>query len=137
MKALVILAVALIASAFAIVDPVYKEWEEWKAKYKPKYLTLEEDNKRFEIFRENKKIVQELNKASEMNDGPDGARFGLNKFADLSREEFASRYLHKIKDDLPGVPILPRLYPFLISHIGYVYVSFFFLFFFSFLFVCL
>jgi len=105
MKAFAVFAL-LIASAFAIIDPVYKEWEEWKAKYRPNYLTLEEDQKRFEIFRNNKKIIAELNKQTE-ND-PDGARFGLNKFADLTHEEFAARYLHRVPDNiLDGIPYLP------------------------------
>jgi len=112
MKA-VIIVLALFASAFAlvkphmprIVNPVYHEWEMWKQQYQPHYETNDEEQKRFKVFVENKALIKKLNKAYESD--PDGARFGLNQFADLSPEEFAAQYLHEIPANYPRPAFLP------------------------------
>jgi len=77
---------ALIASAFAVINPIYGEWEKWKHEFKPTYLTNEEHNQRFHIFAQNKRKVLELNKI--YGNIPNGPRFALNQFADLTSEEF-------------------------------------------------
>jgi len=102
----------LAVSAFAVISPVYDEWEKWKNEYKPNYLTSEEHAKRFMVFAQNRHRVLELNK--KYADQPDGPRFALNKFADLSPEEFASRYLHEIQTDIPrgqSAPASNKDYP--------------------------
>jgi len=104
MKAIVVV-VALVASAFALVNPIYQEWEQWKAEYQPKYASNDEEQRRLKIFAQNKQTVLKLNKAFESD--PDGPRFGLNKFADLSPEEFASKYLHEIPANFPRGEFLP------------------------------
>jgi len=104
MKAFIV-CLALAASAFALVNPIYKEWEEWKMKYNPRYASNEEEGKRFRVFAQNKRRVLELNKQNA--NIPDGARFALNQFADLTPEEFSARYLHEIPSDLPRPPYLP------------------------------
>jgi len=98
MKA-VIVVVALVASAFALVNPIYQEWEAWKAQYKPFYLSAEEEQARLKVFAQNKRTVLKMNKI--FGDEADGARFGLNQFADLTPEEFAARYLHEIDTNMP------------------------------------
>jgi len=95
----------LVAAAFALVNPIYKEWDDWKREYAPKYASNEEESKRFRIFAENKRTVLKLNKMT-AND-PDGARFGLNQFADLTPDEFAAMYLHEIPSDFPRGKFLP------------------------------
>jgi len=101
-----LIAVALIASSLALVDPVYEEWEKWKAEYAPHYVSSAEHDKRFRIFVENKKKVIELNK--KYADDPVGARFGLNRFADLTDEEFVNMYMEHIPTGgLDNYPILP------------------------------
>jgi len=100
-----LIIVALVATAFAVVNPIYKEWEDWKLKYQPRYASNAEEMKRLRIFAQNKRRVLELNKQN-AND-PDGARFALNQFADLSPEEFAARYLHEIPADFPRPAYLP------------------------------
>jgi C1A family cysteine protease len=104
MKAIVVV-LALVASAFALVNPIYKEWNEWKLKYQPKYISNEEEEKRIKIFAQNRRRVLELNKLNANE--PDGARFALNQFADLTPEEFAARYLHEIPHDFPRPAYLP------------------------------
>jgi len=84
----------LVVSAFALINPIYEEWEKWKNEYRPQYLTNEEHDKRFRIFSENKRKVLELNeKYAHVHNGP---RFGLTQFADLTSEEFAARYLQQV-----------------------------------------
>jgi len=95
----------LVAAAFALVNPIYKEWDDWKRQYQPRYASNEEEDKRFRIFAQNKRTVLKLN-AMTAND-PDGARFGLNQFADLTSEEFAAKYLHEIPSDFPRGAFLP------------------------------
>jgi len=95
----------LVAAAFALVNPIYKEWDEWKLKYQPKYASNEEEDKRFRIFAQNKRTILKLNEMTASD--PDGARFGLNQFADLTSEEFVAKYLREIPSDLPRAPFLP------------------------------
>jgi len=104
MKALFVVFV-LVVSAFAMINPIYGEWKKWKNEYNPQYISNEEHDKRFNIFRQNKRRVLELNKKyAGVANGP---RFGLNRFADLTSEEFANMYLHAIPSDLPRSEMLP------------------------------
>ena len=107
MKSLLV-ACVLVASAFALVNPIYKEWENWKNEYNPRYASNEEHEKRFQIFCENKHKVLELNEMYAAD--PNGPRFGLNQFADLTSEEFADMYLHKIPSGLPRGAVLSCLF---------------------------
>jgi len=104
MKAIIVV-VALVASAFAIVNPIYQEWEQWKAQYKPMYMSNEEEQARLKVFAENKRTILKMNKAFESD--PTGPRFGLTQFADLTPEEFAAQYLHEIPKDFPRPKFLP------------------------------
>jgi len=106
MKAFFVVVIAFAATAFAVINPIYKEWEEWKLEHKPHYASNSEEMKRMKIFAENRRTVLSLNKQYE-ND-PGGLRFALNKFADLTDEEFASIYLHEIPADIPRPAYLPR-----------------------------
>jgi len=94
----VVVVLALVASALALVNPIYKEWEDWKRQYNPRYASNEEHSKRFEIFAKNKRQVLELNKM--YADKPDGARFALNQYADLTNEEFVQMYLSPVSRDM-------------------------------------
>jgi len=93
MKAAIVVF-ALVVSAFAVINPIYKEWDMWKKTYQPHYASNDEHDRRFEIFSINKRIVLELNK--KYANVPNGPRFALGKFADLSAEEFASMYLDPV-----------------------------------------
>lgn len=69
-------------------------WEAWKAENHRFYGSVAEDKERFAIFVQNQARVNKLN-ALYASD-PEGARFGLNQFADLSADEFARLYLHEM-----------------------------------------
>jgi cathepsin F len=56
-------------------------------KYNRKYPDRQEMLKRYQIFQENLKTIETLNSQQKT------ARFGINKFADLSSEEFRGKYL--------------------------------------------
>jgi len=71
--------------------PIHQQWAEWKAANHRLYGSPAEESLRFRNFLRNSKVIKRLNKQYESV--PDGARFGLNQFADLSSEEFAEKYL--------------------------------------------
>lgn len=62
----------------------------WQKEHGREYEHLGEEAKRFEIFKENLKYVKETNAKRE---SPYDYRLGLNKFADLSYEEFSKTFL--------------------------------------------
>lgn len=63
-------------------------YESWLVKHRKNYNALGEKEKRFEIFKDNLKFVDEHNNAGEST-----FKLGLNKFADLTNDEFRSKYL--------------------------------------------
>ncbi len=77
-----------------------QQFKEFIKKYNKTYETKEEYEKRFQIFqvkipsclidKENMRIASLLSKKEK----PNGARFGMTKFSDISREEFASTMLN-------------------------------------------
>jgi C1A family cysteine protease len=86
----VVLALALAAGASASLfsaDGVAQKymWENFKAEHGKTYATMEEEMERFEVFLANLKVIDERNAA-------DTATHGITKFADLTPEEFKTRY---------------------------------------------
>jgi C1A family cysteine protease len=85
-KALLILAV-LFVSGFAsksLIDEISPLWQIWKDRYQKTYAE-EEEVERFAIFARNYERIMKYNAES------DSARLALNKFADMTNEEFASK----------------------------------------------
>ncbi|KAJ6692491.1 CYSTEINE PROTEASE [Salix purpurea] len=77
-------------------------YEMWLVKHGKAYNALGEKEKRFEIFKDNLKFVDQHNSA-----GNPSYKLGLNKFADLSNEEFRAAYLGTRMDEkrrLLGAP---------------------------------
>jgi C1A family cysteine protease len=66
-------------------------WKSFKQEYNRQY-DQEEEPKRFSVFLENLKIIDERNKAEGQT------IHGINKFSDLSQEEFRDRLLGSIPD---------------------------------------
>lgn len=62
-------------------------FETWVAKHNKVYHSIEEKLERFEMFKDNLKHIDERNKESTEY------WLGLNEFADMSHDEFRSKYL--------------------------------------------
>ena len=63
-------------------------FDEFVAKYERNYETEDEKERRFQIFRENLDVIEEL-RTNELGTG----QYGVTRFADLSRSEFRDKYL--------------------------------------------
>ncbi|WVY91947.1 hypothetical protein V8G54_037461 [Vigna mungo] len=62
-------------------------YEGWLVKHGKLYNALGEKDKRFQIFKDNLQFIDEINSANRTY------RLGLNRFADLTNEEYRARYL--------------------------------------------
>ena len=88
MFAKVFLAIAfLVAVALCSDAEVAVEFGSFIAKFNKKYDTIEETIKRYNIFKEAYAYIEEHN--SKNSD----YKLGINQFADLTKEEFAAKYL--------------------------------------------
>jgi len=84
----------LLSLSFAY--PIHSEeysflWGAWKSIHAKTYPRGEEEGRRFSIFREN------YNRILKFNAENNGVKFALNKFADLTNEEFKQIYLGYIQ----------------------------------------
>lgn len=73
-----------------------KQWPLFQAfmtKYSREYATQSEVAGRFEIFKDNLAIIDERNKAG-------NAKHGINRFTDLTSQEFSDRYLRRLSTNL-------------------------------------
>eukprot|EP01018_Ginkgo_biloba_P006562 Gb_31936 [translate_table: standard] len=68
-------------------DEIMEIYESWLAKHNKAYNGLVEKQNRFQIFKDNFLFIEQQNKENRYY------RLGLNKFADLSHEEFKARYV--------------------------------------------
>ncbi|XP_020595208.1 oryzain alpha chain-like, partial [Phalaenopsis equestris] len=68
-------------------EEVMELYENWMAKHGRIYNELDEKERRFEIFKDNLRYIDEHNA------GLHSFRLGLNRFADLTNEEYRSTYL--------------------------------------------
>ena len=72
-----------------IDNETFQEFIEYTKKYNKKYNSSEEFEKRYNIYKNN---LQEIKRfAIKTNNN---LKFGINKFADLTKEEFANNYLN-------------------------------------------
>jgi len=89
--ALRIAALFLLGLAHAAVLPeTLEEWGEFKATYSKKYDSAEEEQARFAIYLDNKRIIEEHNVMHEA--GEISWSVGMNNFGDLTEEEFKAIY---------------------------------------------
>eukprot|EP00249_Psilotum_nudum_P008169 c21087_g1_i1 orf=403-1842(-) len=89
--------VVIAASQFSILgyepsdllseEKTFALYESWLDKFNKQYNSLDEKQKRFEVFIDNLKFIDEHNKKNL------DYWLGLNQFADLSQEEFKSTFL--------------------------------------------
>lgn len=75
-------------------DQVVELFQQWKKDHKKFYIHPEEAALRLESFRRNLKYVIERNS---MRNSTLGHRLGLNRFADMSNDEFKSKFISKVK----------------------------------------
>lgn len=86
---------------FFVINDEFLQFTKFIKDYNRTYQG-EELFRKFTIFKENIKRINELNAKYP------GVKFGINKFADLSKEEFRSMYLSKIKPIRdPNLPVAP------------------------------
>ncbi|KAL5231962.1 hypothetical protein ABZP36_030738 [Zizania latifolia] len=93
-------------------DRLLELFEKWVAKYRKAYASFEEKVKRFEVFKDNLKHIDEANKKVT------GYWLGLNEFADLTHDEFKAAYLGLARAPAPAASSGTRPYC-----VIYVYVQ--------------
>jgi cathepsin F len=109
MRAFVVIAAVLLASAAinALNAPdTMKMFQEFETRFNKQYSSHAERMARYNIFTQNLKLVDELNRK---NGKP---AFGVTKFMDIHPDEFAATYLTSRIDpnDLPVAP-MPKVTP--------------------------
>ncbi|XP_027356953.1 low-temperature-induced cysteine proteinase-like [Abrus precatorius] len=87
--AFTVFAVSLASdkAAWRSDEEVMAIYEKWLVKHGKVYNALGEKEKRFEIFKDNLKFIDEHNAENRTY------KVGLNRFADLSNEEYRTKYL--------------------------------------------
>jgi C1A family cysteine protease len=76
-------------------------FNEFKKKYGRSYVSVDEDNKRFQIFEQNMADAAARTARSKR------AIFGMTKFSDLTPAEFKHTYLMNITFDRSALPVAP------------------------------
>jgi len=98
----------LVLSLGIITNGVTDEFLGFITKYNKNYATQEEFQKRFQIFQDNILYAATLSEADPL------ARYGITKYMDLSREEFAGSYLIRNftspKMEGKDYPVLPQIH---------------------------
>lgn len=81
---------AISASEYSLSSPenLKQLFDNFKLKHNKKYLTMEEETNRYEIFIQTLKVIDERNKL-------DSGVHGITQFADMTQEEFESTYLDR------------------------------------------
>ncbi|KAL5096890.1 hypothetical protein RYX36_001217 [Vicia faba] len=75
-------------------EQVVELFQQWKEDHQKFYRHPEEAALRLENFKRNLKYIIERNA---MRNSPLGHRLGLNRFADMSNEEFKNKFISKVK----------------------------------------
>ncbi|XP_050225567.1 cysteine protease XCP1-like [Mercurialis annua] len=72
-------------------------FQQWREKHRKVYKNAEESENMLQHFKRNLNYVIEMNQKMKNSGSGSGFTVGLNKFADMSNEEFRGKYLSKIK----------------------------------------
>jgi len=99
MKVFFVLALAVAATQAINYDA---EWEMFKLKYERNYLSTPEHDNRKNVFISNLKLIQKHNAEHAL--GLHTFALGVNKFADLTSEEFVSTYNGYQAEAFEGLP---------------------------------
>lgn len=77
-------------------------WEQFKAQHGRSYSTMSEESHRYGVFVNTLSIIDARNAAEEARNG--GAVHGITRFADLTQEEFAERFLNtRVVDSMRSI----------------------------------
>ena len=82
------------SNELASEESIIEIFRQWRDRHRKVYGRAEEAEKRYGNFKRNLKYIIEKNGKKTT---ASGHRVGLNKFADLSNEEFRGLYLSKVK----------------------------------------
>lgn len=85
---------ALEIDKFPSEEGVIELFQRWKEENKKIYRSPDQEKLRFENFKRNLKYIAEKNSK---RISPYGQSLGLNRFADMSNEEFKSKFTSKVK----------------------------------------
>merc|ERR1719410_277429 len=85
---LVVSSASHILASDLASDELWPKFQGFMEKYDRQYATESETTGRFEIFKDNLKLIDQRNAQGT-------AKHGVNQFTDLSSEEFANRYLRR------------------------------------------
>lgn len=87
-----LLAITIVAKATVENEKFLQfQFQEFKNSFGKKYLSADEESKRFKIFADNLKLIEHRNALERSVNGT--AIHGINKFTDLSVAEFKQRFL--------------------------------------------
>lgn len=86
----------LVTSLASVAFANQSLFQEFKAKFNKKYASNSENSNRFNIFNDN------LQKINRLNENSENTVFGVNKFSDLTPEEFASQNLMDLPYPISG-----------------------------------
>ncbi|GAU39868.1 hypothetical protein TSUD_69160 [Trifolium subterraneum] len=80
-------------------EDVFQLFKQWQIEHGREYGTTKEKEKRLEIFKSNLMYINEMNAKRK---SPLQHRLSLNKFADMSPDEFSKTYLQEIEMQIPS-----------------------------------
>lgn len=95
MFSIIIIILQISTLIYAIDSNYHQEFLDYQLKYNRNYLTLSEYESRFLIFKKNIELINQHNVKNSENS------FGITEFADLSPEEFHSKFLKLQKPTVP------------------------------------
>jgi cathepsin F len=108
-----VLALFVVYLAVASCFSAKSLFNEWKALHNKKYVDVHEEARRFSVFNQN------LAKIAALNTEEEAAKFVINKFADLTEQEFSDLYLQtkgfgnsfsKYPEAMTILPVAPDSY---------------------------
>ena len=103
-KKIVLLALCVAVTSASLLSSIQHVagFIKWTKEHKKQYATKAEFDHRFDVYTQNLARIEALNQKH-----ANRTRFGINKFADLSKEEFAAVYLNSEKKSRKphGLPV--------------------------------
>merc|ERR1719277_1315965 len=105
MKATLLAAISYVAVAGELPKPDYVAmWKRFKTEFEKVYRGVDDDQKRFDIFKANVDLIEATN-AKNLS-----YKLGVNQFSDLTADEFAAQYTGLTKPTAPWgeLPYLGR-----------------------------